>query len=48
MGCMTKVKPKQDWVVHCEIVKTESGKLIPMYWRDRTFHNFFERVAFER
>ena len=47
MGVVRKVKPTQDWVIHCDIVKTESGMLIPMYWRDRTFHSFFERKAWE-
>lgn len=47
MGCVTQVKPYRDWIVHCDIVITESGTQIPMYWRDKTFRNFFERTAWE-
>ena len=48
MGCLTKVKPQQDWVIHCEIITTESGNQIPMYWRDKTFHHMFERIAWNQ
>lgn len=47
MGVVKVVKPAGDWVIHCDIVTTESGQQIPMFWRDMTFHSFFERLAWE-
>jgi len=48
MGCVTKIKPQRDWLIKCDIIITESGKQIPMYYREKTFSNLFERIAWER
>jgi hypothetical protein len=47
MGCVTRVNEYRDWVLHCEVRVMESGKQLLMFWRDRTFHNLFERMAFQ-
>jgi hypothetical protein len=47
MGCMARVNEYQEWIVHCDILTTESGKQIPMFWADKTFRNFFERSAWK-
>ena len=48
MGCVTKVKPQRDWLIKCDIIITESGNRIPMFYREKTFSNLFERIAWER
>lgn len=48
MGYITRVKPYRDWLIHCDVIVTESGNRIPMFYCDKTFRNLFERVAWER
>ena len=47
MGVVRKVNPQRDWLIKCDIVVTESGQRIPMFYRERTFSNLFERIAWE-